>query len=325
MLKTNSVFWLSALCAGLFLSLITACQQAETVEPTVDDSFVMIDAELVGEVFPAATGSENKRPEINLVEGNESILAGGANLLTIHFEDPQDDAAFVLVSMDGEDGYYRTEIESGATEVDLTMLLDQEIIEDVLNLYFGVEDQRGNVSETYTVPVKRIEAGTGNLQVSLAWDIDNDLDLHLVQPDGEEIYYGNDISGTNGILDVDSNPACWIDGIRNENITYGDDAIVLAGDYIVRVDNYAECLGIGVPSNFSVVAYLEGQLLTPLSGQNPAAGDFQPATYTLGGEGDGVEVMRFNVPRQIGKKEILLVDYGFTARKRKSAQASKKK
>ena len=305
---------------SLFLSL-SSCKKVEEVTPTVNSVFSILDSELVEEAFPDPSGSNGNQPVISDISNNGSIVAGGTNLITINFEDPQEDAEFVLVSMDGEDGYYRSPISSNDGSASMTMLLDQDLIENALALLFSVMDEKGHVSEHYTVPVKRVEAGTGNLQVSLSWDVDNDIDLHLVQPDGEEIYYGNEGSSTGGRLDLDSNAGCFIDGVRNENITFDEEAVVLAGDYIVRVDFYEDCTfwGTGSKTNYSVVAYLEGQLVASTTGRNPVTGVFAPGTATNGGEGDGVEVMRFNVPRQIGKTDLIVIDYGFTARKRKAA------
>ena len=34
-----------------------------------------------------------------------------------------------------------------------------------------------------------VQVGTGDVQISLSWDVDSDVDLHVVDPNGDEIYW----------------------------------------------------------------------------------------------------------------------------------------
>lgn len=45
----------------------------------------------------------------------------------------------------------------------------------------------------------------GNIRISLLWYDRNDLDLHVVVPSGERIFFGHKISECQGKLDVDMN------------------------------------------------------------------------------------------------------------------------
>jgi hypothetical protein len=83
---------------------------------------------------------------------------------------------------------------------------------------------------------------SGDVQVSVSWDAPSDVDLHVVEPSGEELWYGNSGSATGGQLDVDSNRACEIDGKQIENIRWPGRAP--AGTYTVRVDYWNSC-GVG--------------------------------------------------------------------------------
>ena len=84
--------------------------------------------------------------------------------------------------------------------------------------------------------------GTGDVQVTLLWEDYNDIDLHVIDPSGEEIYYSHPTSVSGGQLDVDSNGGCGANVTNSpvENIFWptegGPD-----GEYSVYVEYYARC------------------------------------------------------------------------------------
>ena len=92
-----------------------------------------------------------------------------------------------------------------------------------------------------------------DLRVSLSWDVDADLDLHVVEPDGKEIWarksstYEPPVVGpidqaaanAAGKLDFDSNSMCAIDGRRLENVLFVTNPP--HGEYTVRVDTFSLC------------------------------------------------------------------------------------
>jgi hypothetical protein len=58
-----------------------------------------------------------------------------------------------------------------------------------------------------------LEYGYGDVQITLTWTNGADLDLHVIDPNGEEIWWDHKYSASNGKLDVDD-----IDGFGPENI-----------------------------------------------------------------------------------------------------------
>jgi Ca-activated chloride channel family protein len=80
-------------------------------------------------------------------------------------------------------------------------------------------------------------AQSGDVRVSLIWNNRNDLDLHIITPRGEEIFYARTMDSTGGMLDVDMN-------VRGEstkpveNIFWGPGGAP-QGTYRVIVQNYA--------------------------------------------------------------------------------------
>lgn len=83
---------------------------------------------------------------------------------------------------------------------------------------------------------------TGDFRASLAWFNSDDLDLHLVEPNRNEICYSNKLSRmSGGELDVDMNVhASGKLFSRNavENITYRSKTRMMPGEYRLFVENY---------------------------------------------------------------------------------------
>lgn len=87
---------------------------------------------------------------------------------------------------------------------------------------------------------ERLEAAgakSGDIQISLAWNNKNDLDLHVRPPCGTEIYFSKK-KACGGVLDVDRNVFPW--GATNkaiENVYFAGGAAA-AGSYTVLVKHF---------------------------------------------------------------------------------------
>jgi hypothetical protein len=142
---------------------------------------------------------------------------------------------------------------------------------------------------------------TGALVVSLWWDTGSDLDLHVVDPYGVEIWAGNINSydrystlpapdagamSEAGILDFDSNAGCVIDGRCNENVVWS--VAAPAGDYVARVDTFSLCGNSA--ARWTVEALFDGVSL------GKAEGEALPASQRFSkGKGSGVTALSFTV------------------------------
>lgn len=80
-------------------------------------------------------------------------------------------------------------------------LVQQEEIGSGIVLLDSIDPEKDDMD----VRVKREGGKGGEVQVSLAWDDFNDLDLHLFCPSGERIYFNNRESSCGGELDIDMN------------------------------------------------------------------------------------------------------------------------
>lgn len=117
-------------------------------------------------------------------------------------------------------------------------------------LMLGYQQVQANFREEYTNRVlllsdgteisarlKREGAKSGDIRVSLIWDNRNDLDLHVVPPSGDEIFWGHKRSLDGGELDVDMNAFTPRTIKPVENI-YWPKGGTPVGNYKVYVQNY---------------------------------------------------------------------------------------
>ena len=79
---------------------------------------------------------------------------------------------------------------------------------------------------------------SGQIQVTAAWNSGSDIDLHVTDPGGEEIYYGHRTSASGGVLDHDANSACNSSPPTVENV-YWSTPNPLRGQYNAVVRAYA--------------------------------------------------------------------------------------
>ena len=114
-----------------------------------------------------------------------------------------------------------------------------------------------SLASSHTVYQNSTAVGSNALQVSLNWIDPVDMDLHVETPDGGDIHWGAPTGAQGGVLDLDSNPACNIDGVNNENITWLTSTPV-AGTYTVRLDLWSECSQPG-PFPYIITITVNGQ------------------------------------------------------------------
>lgn len=99
----------------------------------------------------------------------------------------------------------------------------------------------GNVTDAIKERVKAAGGSvTGDLCCRLAWDYIDDLDFHMIEPNGFHLYFMNkrQTSPNGGVLDLDAN---GMDGMRAdpaENIVYADRRKMREGVYTLVVNNY---------------------------------------------------------------------------------------
>jgi len=143
----------------------------------------------------------------------------------------------------------------------------------------AASDASGRFGPTFKVTFEFVDLAAppeAELRVSLRWDVDADLDLHLVQPDGTEIWSRKSTTYTPpvvgpidqaaadaaGKLDFDSNSMCVLDGRRVENVLFLKDPP--PGEYTVRVDTFSLCGQVAARWQVEVVS--KGTTLATVGG-----------------------------------------------------------
>jgi hypothetical protein len=226
-----------------------------------------------------------------MATGNTTVITGGTLSVNLTADAPFDTvyvaAGGRTLGLVGErpggiEGFYEIRLPGPQTSAAVLLAFPQEIPLDHFELLFAVVSPSGAVGPYATLSTTVLGVGTGDVQVTLSWDVDSDVDLHVVAPGGEEIYYGGRRSSTGGELDLDSNANCNIDGVRNENITWPVGRAP-QGRYIVRVNYWSSC---GVSRTNYTVRINNGGVGQIVTGTLTGPGD-------RGGQGAGTVVATF--------------------------------
>lgn len=205
----------------------------------------------------------------------------------------------VAIGLDGDNGYWvvpmtaRSVLFPGELEWQTLVDFDASLPPGPRALWIQAGDALGRFGPAQTVNLTvRSTLPSAPVVVSLRWDVDADLNLLVVQPDGS-VVSNRGVRSADGAavtvdprvgpaLDLDSNARCARDGRRVENIAWGART---PGRYVVRVEAWSLC---GLPSaHYTVTAYDRGAALA--TAQGAAFDAARPTT------GSSVEVIAFEL------------------------------
>lgn len=163
----------------------------------------------------------------------------------------------VILAVDGLNNYYELTLPAGVSAENLLISANPSAFATNLTFAYAVEDGSG-VGAYARQSVRFLQVGSGDIQVSVSWSDTADVDLHVIDPNGEEIFFGHRNSASGGTLDLDANAACgrntFSDGsppafVSNENVVWPSGQAI-AGTYKVVLDYWSDC---GVPKTDWVV------------------------------------------------------------------------
>jgi hypothetical protein len=254
------------------VACVTSCQGV------VADQGVDADLQVSGgQFFRNTRPVENGGPRVKTVTASPSVRPGSVGTCSGALEP---EATGVALALDGDRGYWV--LPAGLPDVAspqfptflASIAFGSRIRQGARTLEVHAVDEQGRFGPgaTRLVNVAASARPTGRFVVHLKWDNDADLDLHVVEPSGVEIFKRNTDSQdkapsgsppepgaerSGGRLDFDSNASCVRDGRRAESVVYL--APPPRGRYIVRVDAFSLCNQIN--AWWRVEAVLDGRTI----------------------------------------------------------------
>ena len=125
-------------------------------------------------------------------------------------------------------------------------------------------------------------SSSSGVQIVATWDTAADVDLHVIEPSGTEIYWAQPgPTATGGTLDQDANEECH-NTLNEETVRWVSNAP--DGVYTVRLDLYMNCNA--TQAKYSVAITNGGSVLPPFVGTLTGVGD-------VGAGGSGQLVTQF--------------------------------
>jgi hypothetical protein len=295
---------ISAGAALAIACLVGGCADGVSADPGLRDVLRVPNAQYVPGPMPADTSG----PPVTSVGASASIVrAGRSTSMTGLVPRP---TQAVALGVTGDAGYWI--ITPGAADL---MLPDQLTFTTRiavastaqpgdLPIVVRAVSPDGKFGPPSTVMLMSATSAVpdGQLVISLAWDSQSDLDLHVVEPDGVEIWSRNLNSyqppppgqlpdpnawKAGGILDFDSNSQCVLDGRRLEDVVWTETPP--SGHYIVRVDTFSLCAEVG--ASWTVAVKLHDQEIARVHGQSRDAD-----VRGVHAQGSGLQALEFDVP-----------------------------
>lgn len=270
---------------------------------TMENPWVVAGAELRPGAPP--TGAPGPILDLPDQEQDLSVIPGTPTTLPLRARAGFGDDATIqglLIVFQGYEGYFflpaGAETELGHIQVAGEELGDMQFGIDVptlpggalapsdremkANVRVAAVDMGGRISPWQTRHLTVMPLGTGDVEVALTMSEATDLDLYVVDPAGQVIYYGNRRAGNQGQLDLDANSACNGNmGVNAEHV-FWPTGMAPAGTYQVRVSNYSSCIN-GRPVDYRISVRNCGESAV-FSGQFVGEGDSRNCTTDPGSD-----------------------------------------
>ncbi len=250
------------------------------------DPGLSADLQVTGGSFaPGALPAPSAGPGVQSLQFSDAhVVAGESDRPLLGALDPA--ATAVLLALDGDRGSWIVGAGVPSTDAptlptfDVRLAFSRLIASGPRHLVAEAVDGAGHVGapSTFALDVAGASLPSGPMVIHLVWNGDADLDLHVIDPDGAEIWSRHPtgyqpppppaLPDPNGpadapYLDGDSNAACAIDGRDQENVIWRQSP--MSGHYVVRVDAASLC-GLAY-SDWRVDRVVDGSVVASATGE----------------------------------------------------------
>jgi hypothetical protein len=180
-------------------------------------------------------------PQIVALTGPPAVTNGGTAVLRVTLSAPVEDPIFA-VQLEGDTGYYTVAGVDPDKDAVYDIIVKIPADSDKTSMRVGVAllDAMGNAGVYQELAIQLVASGIGDVKVTLSFDRLHDLDLHVVEPSGDQIFYRTPGSTTGGQLDLDSGANCEPSPYNTENV-YWPPGGAPPGTYRVSVQNFQQC------------------------------------------------------------------------------------
>jgi hypothetical protein len=289
----------------LVVALAGGCA-GRTADPGVAADLQVTGGSFIAGALPSPSAAGPAVQSLQL--SDVRVYPGAQNRPLLGALDPS--ATAVLLALDGDRGYWVVGAGVPATDAptlptfSVRLGFARSLADGPRRLVAQAVDGAGHVGPplAQTLDVAAPALPSGPLVISLSWSVDADLDLHVVDPDGVEIFsrhptgyrpppppgLPDPTAAMNApLLDGDSNAGCAIDGRDLENVVWK--LAPQSGHYVVRVDATSLC---GLPyADWTVSQLVDGGVVATARGEAIDAD-----TRGAHDQGAGRTALEFDVP-----------------------------
>jgi hypothetical protein len=236
-LVVMAVTWLSGCTAVLKPN---TSFKIEDFVMSVTDASGTVQAALVQGDAPSAAGGPAAT-----VNGVAVMINGGSSQQTVA---AGSGFTHVILAVEGLTNYYDLTVPASVASQGILVSANPNAYATNLVFLYAVEDGQG-VGAYARQQMRFLQVGTGDIQISVSWSDTADVDLHIIDPNNEEIYWSHRNAASGGTLDLDANAACgrntFTDGsppafVSNENVVWPTGQAI-PGTYKVFLDYWSDC------------------------------------------------------------------------------------